>query len=116
MEIIEWISLPATVSREVNFAYFFIVLAITLTVVGIAVYTKNKRAIKMFLYAMIIWAFIESFGLVTGMRIYSKDTILVFFFVAFIEDPGWVCLGFMIAEQLFKKLKIINKQQPQIPN
>lgn len=114
MEIIEWILSPANVFREVNFAYFLIVLAISLTVLGIAIYTKNKKAIRMFLFAMVIWAFIEGFGLVTGMRTYSKDTILVFFFVAFIEDPGWVCLGFMMAEQLFKRLKIINRQQSMI--
>ncbi len=114
MGIIEWILSPANVYREVNYAYFLIVLAITLTVLGIAVYTKNKKAIKMFLFAMIIWAFIEGFGLVTGMRAYSKDTILVFIFVAFIEDPGWVCLGFMMAEQFFKRLKKINRQLPKI--
>jgi hypothetical protein len=79
-------------------------------VLGIALYTRNKRAVKMFLFAMVVWALIEGFGLVTGMRVYSKDTLLVFIFVALVEDPGWVCLGYMIAEQLFKRLKIINKQ------
>ncbi len=100
----------AHVYRHVNNAYFLIVLAITLTVLGIAIYTKNKRAVKMFLFAMVIWAFIEGFGLLTGMRVYSDDTLLVFIFVALVEDPGWVCLGYMMAEQLFKRLKIINKQ------
>jgi hypothetical protein len=47
------------------------------------------------------------------MRIYSKDTSIVFIFVAFIEDPGWVCLGFMLAEQFFKKIKI-NIKKPII--
>lgn len=66
----------------------------------------------MFLFAMVIWAFIEGFGLLTGMRVYepNEDTLLVFIFVALVEDPGWVCLGYMMAEQLFKRLKIINKQ------
>lgn len=100
----------AHVERHVNHAYFLIVLAITITVLMIALYTKNKRAVKMFLFAMVIWAFIEGFGLVTGMRVYSEDTVLVFIFVALVEDPGWVCLGYMMAEQLFKRLKIINKQ------
>ena len=75
---------------------------------AIALYTRNKRAVKMFIFAMAVWAFIEGFGLVTGMRVYSKDTILVFIFVALVEDPGWVCLGYMMAEQLFKRLKLKN--------
>lgn len=62
----------------------------------------------MFLFAMIVWALIEGFGLITGMRVYSKDTIIVFIFVALVEDPGWVCLGYMMAEQLFKILKLKN--------
>jgi uncharacterized membrane protein YedE/YeeE len=99
---------PAHVSRDVNYLYFLIVLGITVTVLGIALYTKNKRAVKMFVFAMAIWALIEGIGLVTGMRVYNPPTerIPVYIFVAFVEDPGWVCLGFMIAEQLFKRLKI----------
>jgi hypothetical protein len=113
MGVIEWILSPAHVYREVNYAYFIIVLAITLTVLTIVIYTKNKRAVKMFFLAMIIWAFIEGFGLITGMRIYSRDTGMVFIFVAFVEDPGWVCLGFMLAEQFFKRLKL-NIKKPNI--
>jgi hypothetical protein len=93
----------AEVSREVNYLYFLIVLAITSTVLIIAIYTRNKRAVKMFLFAMIVWALIEGFGLVTGLRAYSKDTIIVFMFVALVEDPGWVCLGYMMAEQMYKR-------------
>lgn len=94
-----------------NYAYFLVVLAITLTVLAIALYTRNKRAVKMFLFAMAIWAFIEGFGLVTGMRVYQPDEVIlpVFIFVALVEDPGWVCLGYMMAEQLFKRLKLKNK-------
>lgn len=90
-----------------NYAYFLVVLGITVTVLGIALYTKNKRAVKMFVFAMGIWALIEGIGLATGMRAYNppEERILVFVFVAFVEDPGWVCLGFMMAEQLFKRLK-----------
>lgn len=96
---------PAHVCREVNYMYFIIVLAITLTVLGIALYTRNKRAVKLFLFAMVIWALIESIGLVSGMRVYqpSEDRFLVFIFVAFVEDPGWVCLGYMMAEQMYKR-------------
>jgi len=60
----------------------------------------------MFLFAMVVWAFIEGFGLVTGLRSYSKDTLVVFVFVALVEDPGWVCLGYMMAEQMFKRVNI----------
>jgi len=98
---------PADVCRHVNYVYFLVVLGITLTVLGIALYTKNKRAVKMFLFAAVIWALIESIGIVSGMRTYEphSDRLLIFFFVAIIEDSGWVCLGYMMAEQLFKKLK-----------
>ena len=98
---------PAQVSREVNYLYFLIVICITLTVIGIALFTRNKRAIRMFLLALPIWALIEGIGLVSGMRIYepTSDTFLIFIFVALVEDSGWVCLGYMMAEQLFKKLR-----------
>jgi len=113
MGLIEWLMSPAHVSRDVNYLYFLIVLAITLTVLGIALYTKNKRAIKMFIFAMGIWALIEGIGLVTGMRAYNppEDRIPVFIFVALVEDPGWVCLGYMMAEQLFKRIKVSKKHQ-----
>lgn len=88
-----------------------IVLCITLTVLAIALYTRNKRAVRMFVFAMGVWAIIEGIGLVTGMRHYTpaEDTALVFVFVAFVEDPGWVCLGYMIAEQIFKRLNLNKK-------
>jgi len=65
----------------------------------------------MFVFAMGIWALIEGIGLVTGMRIYTppEDNVAIFFFVAFIEDPGWVCLGYMIAEQIFKRMNLNKK-------
>lgn len=106
MGLIEWLASPANVSRDVNYLYFLIVLVITLTVLFIAIYTKNKRALKMFVFAMAIWALIEGIGLVSGMRVYSpsEDRFAVFIFVALVEDPGWVCLGYMMAEQMYKKL------------
>jgi len=65
----------------------------------------------MFVFAMGIWALIEGIGLVTGMRIYTpaEDNVAIFFFVSFVEDPGWVCLGYMIAEQIFKRLNFNKK-------
>lgn len=106
MSLLEWLTSPALVSRDVNYLYFLIVLAITLIVLAIALYTRNKRAVKIFIFAMAIWALIEGIGLVTGMRVYtpSEDRFLVFIFVALVEDPGWVCLGYMMAEQMYKKL------------
>ena len=106
MDLIEWLTSPAIVSRDVNYLYFLIVLAITLTVLFIAIYTKNKRALKMFVFAMGIWALIEGIGLLTGMRVYtpSEHRFAVFIFVALVEDPGWVCLGYMMAQQLYKRL------------
>lgn len=105
MDILEWITSSAQVSREVNYLYFLIVLAITITVIAIALYTKNKRAIKLFLFAMAVWSVIEGIGLLTGMRVYNppEARIPVFLFVALVEDPGWVCLGYMSAEQIYKK-------------
>jgi len=105
---------PANVSREVNYLYFLVVLGMTLTVLGIALYTKNKRAVTMFVFAMGVWALIEGIGLITGMRTYNPaaERLPVFLFVAFVEDPGWVCLGYMMAEQLFKlhkKTKLKNR-------
>jgi len=61
----------------------------------------------MFLFAAVVWAIIESFGIVSGMRTYApySDRLIIFYFVAIVEDSGWACLGYMMAEQLFKKLK-----------
>ena len=106
MSVMEWLTSSAHVSRDVNYVYFLIVLAITLTVLGIALYTRNKRAVKIFIFAMAIWALIEGIGIITGMRVYMppEDRFLVFIFVALVEDPGWVCLGYMMAEQMYKRL------------
>ena len=92
--------------------YFLIVLAITLTVLGIAFYTRNKRAVRMFIFALFVWALIEGFGLITGMRVYEpeSDRFLIFIFVALVEDSGWVCLGFMMAEQLSKRTTFLYKK------
>jgi hypothetical protein len=105
MSIIDWIATPAEVSREVNYFYFLIVLAITITVLTIALYINNKRAIKLFLFAMVVWTIIEGIGLITGMRVYNppEARVPVFLFVALVEDPGWVCLGYMMAEQIYKR-------------
>jgi len=60
----------------------------------------------MFLFAAVVWAIIEGYGIVTGMRTYEpySDRLIIFYFVAIVEDSGWVCLGYMGAEQIFKRL------------
>ena len=106
MRLLDWILSPASVSRQVTYLYFMIALIVVIFVLGIAIYSKNKRAVRLFLFAMIVWAVIEFIGLVTGMRVYKPDSdkVMIFIFVAFVEDPGWVCLCFLIAEKLFKVL------------
>ena len=104
--MLSWLTSPAQVSRRVNNLYFLLVLVITASVLGIALYTRNRRAVRMFLLAMVIWPLIELIGLVTGMRGYqpAQQRIAIFLFVALVEDPGWVCLGYMIGEALFRRV------------
>jgi hypothetical protein len=70
----------------------------------------------MFLFAMVTWSVIELIGLVSGMRVYEPpgDRVPVFFFVALVEDPGWVALSFMAAEFLYNI--IIRKRSDKIRN
>jgi hypothetical protein len=106
MGIMEWLTEPAYVHREVNTLYFIIVTIIALAVLAYAIRTKNKNAINLFLFSMIVWPIIE--GLVWGMgiRIYdSPSPQLAFTVIAFMEDPGWVCLAYMMSEFFYKKLK-----------
>ena len=102
MSVIEWLTQEAFVARHVNLLYFIVVSAISLAVLAYAVVTKNRRAIIIYLYALPVWAAIEGIGLVTGMRIYESYQPAVFFFVAFMEDAGWVTLAFVVSEGLFK--------------
>jgi len=84
-----------------------VVTIIALVVLAYAIKTKNKNAIYLFAFSMIVWPAIE--GLVWGMgiRIYdSQWPQMVFAVVAFGEDPGWVCLAYIVAEGLYKRLKI----------
>jgi predicted neutral ceramidase superfamily lipid hydrolase len=102
--LVDWLSQSAEVSRQVNWLYFFIVLMITMSVLAIAVYTKNRRAVLLFAFSIVIWSAIEALGLVVGFREYQphEDRLVIFIFVAWVEDPGWVCLSYMIAEWLIK--------------
>jgi len=106
VSVLDWILSPASVSRQVNYLYFLIVFFLTVLVLGTALYTKNRRGVRLFLLAMVVWSGIEFIGLATGMRVYKpeSDKIVIFIFVALVEDPGWVCLCYLIAERLFKVL------------
>ncbi|UCH89372.1 MAG: hypothetical protein JSV49_01625 [Thermoplasmata archaeon] len=109
MEVLEWLKEPAYVERVVNNLYFIIVTIIALAVLVYAIKTRNKNAIKLFLFSMIVWPAIE--GLVWGMGIRFYDSAspqMVFIVVAFMEDPGWVCLAYMVAEKLQERLKKSN--------
>jgi hypothetical protein len=106
VEILEWLREPAYVERVVNNLYFIIVTAIALAVLAYAIRTKNKNAINLFLFSMIVWPLIEGFVWGIGIRFYDSSAPgMVFFVVAFMEDPGWVCLAYMAAEVLFKRFK-----------
>jgi hypothetical protein len=92
----------AYVARHVNMLYFLVVSVISLSVLAWAVFSHNHRAVNIYLYSMPVWAGIEGFGLVTGMRVYESYQGAVFFFVAFMEDAGWVTLAFMVSEGLHR--------------
>jgi hypothetical protein len=104
MNFIDWLLESQHVQREVSVAYFIGVCAIAFSTLGYAIWTKNKPAVNMFLFSLPVWGFIEGLGLVTGWRAYhGLYPPLTFVLVAFVEDPGWVCLAYLVAETLFKK-------------
>ena len=116
MEILEWLTEPAYVQRVVNNAYFIIVTIIALSVLAYAIKTKNKNAINLFLFSMIVWPLIE--GLVWGMGIRFYDSAspqMVFIVVAFMEDPGWVCLAYMVSEVMYKRFRLDNADKSGSP-
>lgn len=107
MEIYEWLTTPAHVHRTVNNLYFVTVTIIALAVLVYAIKKRNKNAIYLFLFSIIVWGIIE--GLVWGMGIRFYDSAqpqIVFSIVAFMEDPGWVCLAYLVAEGMYKKLGV----------
>jgi hypothetical protein len=104
MSVLGWLAEGAYVNRHVNMLYFIVVCSISVGVLATAVRMNDRRAMRMYLYSMPVWAAIEGIGLASGMRIYGSHQFAVFFFVALIEDPGWVTLAFMASESLFKRL------------
>ena len=103
MSIIDWLTEPAFVSREVNWLYFIIVTIISLAVLFYALYTKNRRAVYLYIFAIFVWVAIEGGFMLLGTRTYDSPSVhLAFFIVAVMEDPGWVCLGYIVSEKAFK--------------
>jgi hypothetical protein len=98
----DWLAEGAYVDRHVNMFYFLVITVISLCVLTYAVRSRNNRAIRIYLFSLPVWAGIEGFGLVTGMRVYESYQPAVFFFVAFMEDAGWVTLAFIVSEKLFR--------------
>ncbi len=101
MDIIAWLTESADVNRHVSPLYFIIVSVITLSVLYYAVRAGNKRAIRIFSYAFVVWSILE-FGLYfTGIRQYNIDQpYLIILLIGGVEDPGWVCLAYLVAEKL----------------
>ena len=103
MSVIDWLMEPAFVSREVNWLYFIIVTLISLSVLFYALYTKNRRALYLYIFSIFVWVAIEGGFMLAGTRTYESSSVpLAFFAVAVMEDPGWVCLAYIIAEITFK--------------
>ena len=103
MDIITWLTESAYVNRHVSPLYFIIVTMISLAVLGYAFKTKNKRAIWLYGYGMVIWLILE-FGLFfTGIRDYNiANPYPAIIIIGGMEDPGWVCLAYMVAEKMMK--------------
>ena len=103
MDIITWLTEAAYVNRHVTPLYFIIVSAITLSVLVYAIKTDNKRAMTVFGYAFVVWVILE-FGLYfTGVRQYNiEHPYLIILLIGGVEDPGWVCLAYMVAEKMMR--------------
>ena len=103
MDIINWLTESAHVNRHVSPVYFIIVTIITLSILYFAIRTDNKRALRIFVYAFVVWLILE-FGLFfTGIREYNiEHPYLIIMLIGGVEDPGWVCLTYMVAEKMMK--------------
>ena len=103
MDIIEWLTESAYVNRHVSPLYFIIVTIITVSILYYAIKVDNKRALHIFVYAFVVWLIFE-FGLFfTGIREYNIDNpYLIIMLIGGVEDPGWVCLAYMVAEKMMK--------------
>lgn len=107
MDITSWLNEAAYVNRHVSPLYFLIVILITLSILFYVVRTKNNRALRIFGYAFVVWLILE-FGLYfTGVRQYNVEhPYLIIMLIGGVEDPGWVCLAYLVAE----KMMMISRQ------
>jgi hypothetical protein len=107
MDIISWLTESAMVNRHVTPLYFIIVSIITLSILFYALKSNNKRAVRIFGYAFIVWVILE-FGLFfSGIRQYDlENPYLVILLIGGVEDPGWVCLAYLVAEKMMKLYKV----------
>jgi hypothetical protein len=103
MGLLDWLAEPAEVARTINGGYMIVVTAISLTVLFLAWWTRDRNAMRLYILSIPIWLLIEGFGLVTGMREYTAQQGLVYFVVAVMEDPGWVTLAYMVAWRLWER-------------
>jgi hypothetical protein len=103
MPLVDWLLEPAEVSRTINGAYMVVVTAISLSVLLLAWWTRDRNALRLYVLSIPIWLCIEGFGLATGMREYTHQWPLVYVVVAVMEDPGWVTLAYMIAWRLLER-------------
>ena len=103
MDIVSWLTESAAVNRHVSPLYFIIVTIITLSILIYSIKTDNKRALRLFVYAFVVWLVLE-FGLFfTGVREYNlENPYLVILLIGGVEDPGWVVLAYLVAEKLMK--------------
>ncbi len=97
----EWLAQPAEVDRIVNYLYLLVVCLISIGVAIYALATKNRNAVRMYLYAIPVWLGIEGLGLTTGWRTYSEPVWLIYLIVSIAEDAGWVCLAYILSERLY---------------
>jgi hypothetical protein len=117
MSALDWLTEPAFVNRHVSPLYFIIVIIITSSILIYAWRTKNDRAVKIFVYGFVVWMILE-FGLFfTGIRHYNlENPYLVIVLIGGVEDPGWVCLAYIVAEKMMKsKLLDPKKKADKIP-
>jgi len=103
-ELMDYLLLPAHVQRVVNPLYFAMVVAITSGVLYYSIKTKNRNAIRLFVFSLFVWPAIELIGLLSGWRAYHNANVgLIFFLVGMVEDPGWVALAYIAAEKMYER-------------
>ena len=105
MGLLEWLAEPAEVSRTANIAYFIVVTGISLTVLYLAIRTRERdpNTLRLYIFSIPVWLAIEGLGLVTGWREYTDHVALSYFVVAVMEDPGWMALSYLVASRLFER-------------